>query len=66
MLNLKNTDKSHFYPWWIFPYESPMMLRFIITLFQIENEKFIFQKSGKEKYDVIKTVDIIVDLIDSV
>lgn len=41
-----------------------MMLRFIITLFQIEN--VIFQKSGKEKYDVIKTVDTIVDLIDSV
>lgn len=39
---------------------------FIITLFQIENEKFIFQKSVKEKYDVIKTVDTIVDLIDSV
>lgn len=39
---------------------------FIITLFQIENEKFIFQISVKEKYDVIKTVDTIVDLIDSV
>lgn len=20
MLNIKNTDKSHFYPWWIFPW----------------------------------------------